>query len=122
MKPSRLDAILIGVLLLLSLAVFAGARYVSVMGSELEVYHGEELLKTLSLEVESKFIVKTSQGSLELQIKDGQAMITKVDCPRQICRSMGPISKAGQSMICLPNKIIVKIRSENDPDLDAVTE
>jgi len=122
MRPSRLDALLIGVLLLSSLGIFLGVKLVSAAGTQVEVYRGETLLHSLPLHKERLLPVNSQQGRLVLQIKDGAARITEVDCPRQVCRSMGPISQAGQAMICLPNQIIVKIRKTHESDLDATTE
>lgn len=46
-----------------------------------------------------------------LVIKDGAADMISADCPDQICVKHSPISRAGESIICLPNKVVVTIES-----------
>ena len=48
-----------------------------------------------------------------LVIKDGVADMISADCPDQICVKHNPISKAGETIICLPNKVVVTIESLN---------
>lgn len=35
-------------------------------------------------------------------------------CPLGICSKMGPISKPGESIICMPNKMIIKVLSNEE--------
>lgn len=49
-------------------------------------------------------------GSMEVVIRGGEAFVEDCDCcPLKICVSMGPIHRAGQWIICLPNQIFVWI-------------
>ena len=43
------------------------------------------------------------------------------DCPDQICVRQKAISKEGESIICLPNKVVVSIVGGEEKELDAVT-
>lgn len=46
-----------------------------------------------------------------LVIRDGAADMITADCPDQICVKHTPISNAGETIICLPNKVVVTIES-----------
>lgn len=46
-----------------------------------------------------------------LIIKDGTADMITADCPDQICVKHEPISRAGETIICLPNKVVVTIEA-----------
>ena len=46
-------------------------------------------------------------GENLLEIKDGKARLTNASCPDKLCVNMGYISKNGQSIICLPNKVVI---------------
>ncbi|MBQ9132049.1 MAG: NusG domain II-containing protein [Clostridia bacterium] len=54
-----------------------------------------------------------------LIIREGKAYVSQASCPDGICSSHRPISKSGESIICLPNKVVVEIRTQNknQPDL-----
>ena len=56
-----------------------------------------------------------------LIIKDGKADMLEANCPDHICVDQKAISKTGETIVCLPNKVIVEVRSAESPELDAVT-
>lgn len=43
-------------------------------------------------------------------IKNGYATVSKADCKNQICVKHKKISKKGETIVCLPNKVIVEIK------------
>lgn len=45
----------------------------------------------------------------KVQISEGTAKMTWAECPDQICVHHKEISRTGESIICLPNKIVVSI-------------
>ena len=56
-----------------------------------------------------------------LEIRGGEIRMTEADCPDQICVHQKAISRNGESIICLPNKIVLKIVDGEEAELDAVT-
>ena len=52
------------------------------------------------------------EGHNTLIIRDGEAYMSDASCPDHLCMGMGKISHAGQSIICLPNRVIVEIRDK----------
>ena len=63
------------------------------------------------------------EGHNTLIIQDGEAYMSEASCPDHLCMGMGKISHAGQSIICLPNRVIVEIRdnSNKDKEYDTVS-
>ncbi len=55
-------------------------------------------------------------------IKDGKVSMTYADCPDQSCIHSMSISRAGESIVCLPNKVVLKItgQSGDGEGVDAV--
>jgi len=55
-------------------------------------------------------------------IKDGKVSMTHADCPDQSCIHSMAISRAGESIVCLPNKVVLKITGQkaDDEGVDAV--
>ena len=49
-------------------------------------------------------------GECILIIKDGEAYMQEADCPNQICVHHSPVSHKGETIVCLPNRVIIEIR------------
>lgn len=116
----RNDIILLGVILLTTLlfALFyfctqkEGAYAVVLKdGAEIGRY-------SLANEKEISLSDQGQQTHL-LKIEGGQASMEQAICPDQICVHHRPVSKVGQTIVCLPQKIVVKIvgANQNAPDL-----
>ncbi|MCR4947349.1 MAG: NusG domain II-containing protein [Lachnospiraceae bacterium] len=58
-----------------------------------------------------------------LHIENGRAYMTQADCPDGLCMRQGAISHVNESIVCLPNKVVVYIEGaeESDADIDAVS-
>ena len=46
-------------------------------------------------------------------IKDGKASMAKADCPDKICVNHAAISKKGETIVCLPHKVVVEVVDGN---------
>ena len=55
-----------------------------------------------------------------LVIRGGEAWLSEADCPTGLCMKMGKIRYAGQSIVCLPHKLAIRIGG-GASGLDAVT-
>lgn len=55
--------------------------------------------------------IKGVGGENTLVIENGQADMTEADCPDKVCVDHAPISDVGESIICLPHKVVVEIIS-----------
>ena len=55
-------------------------------------------------------------GHNVLIIKDGKAYMEYADCPDGICTSHRPISREGESIVCLPNKVVATVKSGGEDD------
>ena len=86
-------------------------------GSTLNIYEDGRLVKQADLSVNAEYKVK----NVEIQVMDKKARITKSDCPHQICVHEGWISTPAQTLVCVPNKILVEIKSNGVQELDAVS-
>ena len=109
MKKHKNDLILISCVLLAAALLLAGISLLSHRGAEAVVsIDGQEYARyPLSEDIEVK-IGDDAHFNL-LVIEDGCASVTDASCPDKVCVNMGKISKSGQSIICLPNKLIVEI-------------
>ena len=76
-----------------------------------------ELFGTYSLQKEKEIKINDTN---HLIIKDGQADMIEADCPDQICVDHKSISKKKETIVCLPNKVIIEIVGGEDVEMDAV--
>ena len=60
-------------------------------------------------------------GTNVLLIRNGKASMLEADCPDQLCVHQKPIALNRESIICLPNKVVVEIESGTSREFDAVT-
>lgn len=65
--------------------------------------------------------VKTKLGRNVIQIENGGARMVDADCPDKICVKEGFKNKVGQTIICLPNKLVVEINGEDKAETDEVS-
>ncbi len=49
-----------------------------------------------------------------LVINDGEAYISESNCPDKVCVNHAKISSEGESIICLPNKLVIEVTKENE--------
>lgn len=70
---------------------------------------------------EISFTIDNELGENVIKIDKGQVKIIDADCPDQICVKAHAISKLGESIICLPHKLVVKITGEGKQETDEVS-
>ena len=56
-----------------------------------------------------------------LVIKDGYADITEADCPDKVCVHQKKIRYKGETIVCLPNRVVVSIEGGGEGEVDAVS-
>ncbi len=54
-------------------------------------------------------------------IKDGAATVTEADCPDKLCVDHSPISRSGESIVCLPARITVTVSGSEASATDGVS-
>ena len=63
-----------------------------------------------------------SDGNLRLVIKDGTADVISSTCPDKICVKHNAVSRTGESIICMPNRVVVEIISADEyQEIDGVS-
>ncbi len=93
------------------------------MSAVVRVYQeGQEIDSYLLSEDVTVTVPYGKEGSYNLLlIENGQAFISDADCPDMLCVKQRSISRNGESIICLPHKLVVQIESKEESGLDALT-
>ena len=66
--------------------------------------------------------IEINGGTNILQIKGGKADMVEADCPDQLCVHQKSISRTGESIICLANRVTAEIESAEGSEYDAVVQ
>lgn len=121
----RKDFILIGVILFIMIIGF-GANYMlnSKEADKIEIYVDNKLYKTYSINSNEEINIKTENGYNVVKIHDYGVEITEASCPDKVCIDSGFITKPSESIVCLPNKINIKIIgiNEKESEEDVISE
>lgn len=121
LRPNWRDAI--AVLLIAAFAVLCAVR---TWGSQMQSSENASLLAILTdnhgtieeisldsiPEVYQKTISKNGY-TLHIAFTESAVWVESSDCPTQDCVHTGKISKSGQSIVCLPAKIVIRLESKD---------
>ncbi|MEW6410739.1 MAG: NusG domain II-containing protein [Nitrospirota bacterium] len=81
---------------------------------------GGAVVKTLPLNRND--IIDINNGKNVIEIKDGRVRMLRATCRDKICVKQGWIKNSGEAIICVPNRVIVRIEGIKDNSLyDAIT-
>ena len=120
-KSLKGDAILIALLLSVSLFAFILLHLNTneVKGQYIEIYVDNSLYGKYSLNENQTITIKEHST---VEISNGAVCIKQSDCNDKVCEKTGYISNVNESIICLPNRIIITVVSEksNDTSIDAI--
>lgn len=61
-----------------------------------------------------------NNGTNTLQIKNGYASIIDADCPDKLCQKQKKIKYNGETLVCLPHRVVVSVISQEKPQIDGV--
>ena len=111
MKVKKNDLILIGGLLAVLVVLLAVLMVTKSSGAYAVVSVDGVEVATFPLSEDTTYVINGyNGGNNTLIIKEGKAHLEDSSCPDHLCEHMGKIDKVGQSIICLPNRVVVEIR------------
>ena len=114
-------------LLLLAAALVFGAVLAAVLllrasgGGTVQVRVAGTVTAGYPLDRDASYTITGANGGTNLLvIEDGAARIEEASCPDGVCVHTGRIRRNGQSIVCLPNQVVVEIVSgtENSSIVD----
>ncbi len=108
----RRDALLALSIAALSLGVLVCFSVFKKDGAYATVLVGGKVYARHPLSRDTVVEISTEYGHNKLKIEQGKASIIYADCPDGLCINHAPISRGGESIVCLPNKLVVEIRDE----------
>ena len=112
-KKRYADICLIGVFLLVGIGLLFSVLRRGHQGNQVIVQVNGEDIQTFWQEEEVTYTIKSNNGENILQISGGKVWLMDADCPDKICVNTGKIQYPGQSIICLPHKVVIEIKEES---------
>lgn len=68
-----------------------------------------------------RFTVTGENGCVnEIEIRSDSIGIVSADCPDKLCVHQGFISHTGLPVVCLPNKLVIRLRETDSETVDAI--
>lgn len=121
MKKKRLlfDILLISLLLCLSLSLILFLAINREEGNYVLVEIDGKTVGEYRLDQDAE--IEINGGTNILVIKDGKAFLSEANCPDKTCVKTGSIHYSGESIICLPNKVVIKIKGNSRGFVDLVS-
>ena len=117
------DLILVGILLLAAFLLFFftrrnQARETGTGASAVVTVDGEEIGRYY-LNRDGTFSL--NGGSNVLVVENGEAWVSEANCPDKVCMGMGRISRNGEFIACLPNRLIIVVEGGEQSPIDGKT-
>ena len=118
----RNDVILAAVIVIIAVAGLLFINGTKVKGNRVVVKINGVETQSYSLSENAEFEIKTGKNNENINIvviENGKVRVTEADCPDGICKDYRPISYVGETIICLPHKVVIEIVGDySDIELD----
>ncbi len=75
-------------------------------GERVVIYVNSEIYKTVSIKDDCEIRINETNT---LAVENGEAYMREASCPDKLCVRQGKISREGQNIVCLPNRVSVKV-------------
>ena len=123
-RKHRNDGIFIAVLLLTLFLAGAAFFFLREEGDTVTVSVDGKHYGTYPLHTDLTLSIRTGEDGEEenlLVIRDGTARVESATCPDGICAAHKPISREGESIVCLPHRVVITVHTSDgeEPDLIA---
>ena len=117
-QPSTHPRIADGILLVLLIALTAfSPRFLPAStAGELLTVKTPDSVTEIPLSADGRHPVSGPLGTAFLVVEKGSAHLENAPCPLKICEAMGSIGRSGEIIVCLPNRIVVKVAGPEEVD------
>ena len=119
-EKHKYDLFVIAAVLLIAGALFGYTILNRTPGAEVVItIDGEEFMR-LDLNGDASVTVGEGEHQNVVSIKNGAVCVSEASCPDHVCMNSGWKKYDGETIVCLPNKLVVTVEGGEDAGLDAV--
>lgn len=120
LKAHKNDTILIAVLLILGGALALFLLLTRQTGGTAQVQVDGETVMELPLGKDAQVVLGEGGRTNTLVIRNGTAQVVEAGCPDQVCVRQGAVQYAGESIVCLPHRLVVSIEGGAGNGVDGI--
>ena len=121
-KFSMKDCLFLAVLFLLGIVLTAAIYIFSDGGSEVRITVDGQLYGTYALSEPQEIPIELEGRTANVVvIENGEARMLDADCPDGLCMHQGAISRDGQTIVCLPHKLVVEVVGGEKETYDSIS-
>lgn len=112
------DIILCIVLIAVGITCWLVMWFVLPAGNTADVYIDGKMVQTIDMTVDDVYEFSTDRGSNTVVVESGKIRVSDADCPDKVCVDMGWKSRRGETITCLPHKLVIEIQGGGERDID----
>lgn len=106
----RNDWLLLGSVMTAACIMLFVYRLITTEGAYAAVVQEGVTTELYPLSENLEVVIETPYGNNTLCIQDGAAFIMQADCPDKLCMKQKKISQNGESLICLPHRLVIQVQ------------
>lgn len=110
------DFVAIGIVIAMILLVLIFFPKGSEKAETVLIYQDGVLIAEYPLQEDAEFTVQGDYTNVVV-ISGGKAAVTESDCPGEDCVHTGWIYRSGRNIVCLPNRVEIRISGKSDADI-----
>lgn len=117
------------------LFLFAGILSISILaillfpqlrlnGNLVEIYQNGTLLQKIDLQTVTapySFEISNEHGTNTILVAPNQISVADATCPDRLCVKQGPIQRTGYPIVCLPHRLVIRLRSDSPQTPDGIS-
>lgn len=116
------DYFLIGFILLFSITCIVLMSFSRTKGGIAVVYSDNKEVGRYPLSDDTSLTIKYNDQFNTICIDNGSVYVSEASCPDEYCVHQLHISRVGESIVCLPNRLVIKIENGKGDEYDAITQ
>jgi len=108
--------IIVGIVIAALLGIL-GYNFYNAQGKtnyEVKITQNTNVIRLLPLNQDYEEKISDGDAYNVVQIKDGKVSVTEANCANQICVRSQAISQPGETIACLPHKLLIEIVQEGN--------
>lgn len=112
------DIVIVTLLISISLSFLVGHR--KPQGEQFEILYNDSLLVRSSFH-DTVYHFSIHKSDFAIAVTDSTVRFIESSCPHKLCVKSHAVSKPGDEIICLPNKVILRVIGKSRYNADIIS-